>query len=101
MSLICYSTDKFNEKYFTTLDRNYIVMIKYKKCISWYHPKTDESIINLFENCSPIHTTCKRDNEYIFFIFDTLNELNIFIKNVKQKFPKSEMNIHITRNLWR
>jgi hypothetical protein len=101
MSVIHYTTDIFKETYITTLDRNYVVMIEYKKCAMWYHPKTNEGIINLFESCSPLHNSCKRDKKNIFFIFDTLNDLNLFINNVKKKFPKSAMYIHITRNLWR
>jgi hypothetical protein len=101
MSIVRYTNDIFKEPYFTTLDRNYIVQISYKKYTSWYHPKTDGAIINIFENCCPLHVTAKRIENRIYFIFDSKTELNTFIKNVKEKFPNSQLYIHESRNLWK
>lgn len=101
MSIVCYSYDKFKENYQTTLNRNYVVKIEFKKCISWFHPKTEGAIINIFENCSPLHSTAKRIKKHIYFIFDSLKELNTFLRNVNEKFPHSKLNVHITTSLWK
>jgi hypothetical protein len=101
MSIVRYSYDKFKETYQTTLNRNYIAKVDFRKCISWFHPKTNGAIINIFESCCPLHTTAKRIDNYIYFIFDSLKELNLFLKNVNKKFPYSKLNVHVTTSLWK
>lgn len=101
MSIVSYSYDKFKESYQTTLDRNYVAKIDFKKCTSWFHPKTDGAIINIFENCCPLHTNAKRINNYIYVIFDSLKELNTFLRNVNEKFPHSKLYVHVTSTLWK
>jgi hypothetical protein len=101
MSIVYYSYDKFKENYQTTLDRNYVVKIDFKSCVSWFHPKTDGAIINIFESCCPLHTTAKRIDKYIYLIFDSLKELNTFLKNVNEKFPNSRLYVHVTSTLWK
>uniref|UniRef100_A0A6C0HF24 Uncharacterized protein n=1 Tax=viral metagenome TaxID=1070528 RepID=A0A6C0HF24_9ZZZZ len=101
MSIVRYTNDIFKEPYFTTLDRNYVVKIKFKNCTSWFHPRTDGAIINIFENCSPLHNTAKRIGNCIYFIFDSLKELNTFLRNVNEKFPNSKLYVHVTSTLWK
>jgi hypothetical protein len=101
MSIVRYSYDKFKENYQTTLNRNYVARIDFRSCASWFHPKTDGAIINIFENCSPLHNTAKRIDNYIYFIFDSLKELNIFLRNVNEKFPNSRLYVHVTSSLWK
>ena len=101
MSIVSYSYDKFKESYQTNLNRNYIVRVDFRNCLSWFHPKTNGAIINIFESCCPLHTTAKRIDNYIYFIFDSLKELNLFLKNVNKKFPYSKLNVHVTTSLWK
>lgn len=101
MSIVSYSYDKFKESYQTNLNRNYIVRVDFRNCLSWFHPKTNGAIINIFESCCPLHTTAKRIKQHIYFIFDSQTELNTFLKNVNGKFPHSKLNIHVTNTLWK